>query len=224
MPRVHSTPKTEAVEKWSRERMPFLGGAETRETFFRRIRRFLPPLDARYQAVEKAYDAAKDAFRGLERSSGRRYFEHLRAVALILVEYLEVRDYEIIIAALLHDIVEDKPEWTIVRVRAEFGDRVAQLVEFLSIPDDEFDTKEEAERVYHERFEFAPREFFLVKISDRLHNLLTLRHRPRNKQIAKIEETKLYYYGFARRHLILLPELREVLALLQNEIALNEPA
>jgi (p)ppGpp synthase/HD superfamily hydrolase len=119
--------------------MPFLSGAENRDTFFRRVAKFLPELDPRYQAICKAYEIAKDAFREVERDGGERYFEHLRAVALILLEYLEIEDYEVIIAALLHDIVEDKPEWDIQRIRNEFGDRVALLVSYLSQPGpDEF--------------------------------------------------------------------------------------
>ena len=206
-----------AVSKWSRERMPFLTGAEDRVKFFKRIAKFLPELDPRYEAIKKAYDTAKDAFREIQRDSGQRYFEHLRAVALILLEYLEIRDHEIIIAALLHDIVEDKQEWTAQRVHNEFGDRVALLVSYLSQPEDrEFGSRKDAERVYYARFEFAPREFFLIKLSDRLHNLLTLGARSRKKQIAKIEETERHYMRYARKQLILLPELREVLNLLRT--------
>jgi hypothetical protein len=127
------------VESWAQARMPFLSGAENRDTFFRRVAKFLPELDPRYQGICKAYEIAKDAFREIERDGGERYFEHLRAVALILLEYLEIEDYEVVIAALLHDIVEDKPEWDIQRIRNEFGDRVALLVSYLSQPGpDEF--------------------------------------------------------------------------------------
>ena len=206
----------DAVTRWRTERMPFLSGAEDKERFFRRVAEFLPELDPRYQVIRRAYDIAKDAFRDVERDSGERYFEHLRAVALILLEYLEIHDYEIIVAALLHDIVEDKPEWTVQRVRNEFGDRVALLVSYLSHPKDvEFGSKEEASRVYHARFELAPREFFIIKLGDRLHNLLTLGARPKEKQVAKIEETDRYYLRYARIHLILLPDFRDVLALLR---------
>ena len=102
-------------------RMEFLKAAENRETFFKRISYFFPTLDPRYKLIEKAYNAAKDAFRGVFRDDNEtRYFEHIRAVTLILVDYLRVKNYEIIVAALLHDIVEDVPSWTIERVRAEF--------------------------------------------------------------------------------------------------------
>ena len=111
-----------------------LKGAKNRETFFRKIASFFAPMDPKYKAIENAYDYAKDAFRDVERENGDRYFEHLRAVTIILIDYLRVRDHEVIISALLHDIVEDIPSWTLERVRAEFGDRVALLVDYLSKP------------------------------------------------------------------------------------------
>lgn len=90
-----------------------LAGAGNRVIFFRIISGFFPTMDPRYKAIEMAYQDAKDAFREKYREGGERYFEHIRAVALILILYLRVRDYELIIAALLHDIVEDIPSWTI---------------------------------------------------------------------------------------------------------------
>ena len=75
--------------------------AENREKFFKRIASFLAPSDPRYQLIEKAYKYAKNAFRGRERKDGGRYFEHLRAVALILIDYFRIRDHVLIVAALL---------------------------------------------------------------------------------------------------------------------------
>lgn len=217
--RLRTSPSFTEIDQWREARMPFLSGAEDRAAFFKRISRFLPTFDPRYQAIERAYGIAKDAFRDDQRSSGERYFEHLRAVALILLEYLEITDCELIVAALLHDIVEDKPEWPIERVREEFGSRVALWIQFLSQPQNgEFGSKEESEHVYHARFEFAPREVLIIKLADRLHNLLTLGPRPPDKRRAKIEETELHYMRYARRECILLPELREVLGLLRKAL------
>ena len=116
------------------EALRFLKEAENRETFFRRIALIFPTLDPRYRLIERAYNDAKEAFRGIQRESGERYFEHIRAVALIVVDYLRVRDADLIVAALLHDIVEDRDDWTIARVQDEYGERVALLVEYLSKP------------------------------------------------------------------------------------------
>lgn len=192
--------------------------AENRKTFFKRIASFLPAMDPRYKRIEKAYDFAKDAFREMEREGGGRYFEHLRAVALIVIDYLRVRDPDIIIAALLHDIVEDKPSWTIERVRLEFGDRVALLIDYLSKPSEkEIASSEERRKTYHARFQNAPREFFYIKLSDRLHNLLTMWSLSKGKIQRKIIESEKYYLPYAEKHTILIHELEEAIKNLKKE-------
>src|SRR3989344_1233213 len=190
-------------------RMQFLTDAENRESFFRRISYFFPTLDWRYQLIVKAYDDAKDAFRGKYRDDGEtRYFEHIRAVVLILIDYLRVKDHRIIIAALLHDIVEDIPSWTIQKVEARYGKEVALLVEYMTKPPKEdYGSKEERDAVYHSRFRGAPRKFFLIKLADRLHNLLTLWTCTEEKRKRKIEETRMHYLPYAERHFILYHEI-----------------
>ncbi len=196
---------------------PLLKEAENRKTFFRRISFFLPPMDPRYRAIEKAYDYAEDAFRDRQRESGDRYFEHLRAVALILIDYLRIKNHVLIIAALLHDIVEDIPSWTIERIRVEFGDEVALLIDYLSKPPKEdFVSPKERVEVYRRRFQNAPREFFLIKLPDRLHNLLTMWDFAPERKAQKIEETKRYYLPDAEKHLILLHELEEAIEELEK--------
>jgi len=190
-----------------KKRLSYFSKAENRESFFARIASLYPESDNRYLLIKKAYNTAKDAFCGECRESGERYFEHLRCVALILIDTLYVYRhsdaYILICAALLHDIVEDIPSWTITRVREEFGEEVAELVDWL--------TKRNAKE-YHERFINAPRNFFLVKLPDRLHNLLTIWSCPRAKILRKIEETEKYYLPFAEQHLILARELHEAVA------------
>ena len=189
---------------------PFLTDAENRKTFFRRIARYYPTLDPRYKEIERAYDFAKDGFRGKYREGGDRYFEHIRAVCLFLIVYLRVKDHRLIVALLLHDNVEDLPWWTLERIQKEFGDYIALLVEYMSKPSEEdYPDKTEREAVYHERFRFAPREFFLMKLCDRLHNILTLGSCPLLKRKRKIEETRKHYLPYAEDHLILLHELEE---------------
>lgn len=207
------------VTEWAKRRMPFLFGVETRETFFKRIAMFLPELDPKYKKIEMAYDDAEEAFRGKKRDGGGGYFEnHLLPVTLILVEYLEIRDYELIIAALLHDILEDT-NWTVERLRSRYGDRVALLVWYATEPDDEeFGSKEASELVYYTRFESAARDVFIIKLADRLHNLTTLGARPKEKRATKVEETVRHYMPYARKHLLLLPELRDVVRLWREQL------
>lgn len=191
---------------------------EDRKAFFLLIATIYPTLDWRYKLIEKAYNDAKDAFRDKFRDSGERYFEHLRGVALILIAWLGVTDHRLIVVALLHDIVEDCHEWTIERVHAEYGEEVTLLVEWMTKPDPELfgGKKDEAERVYHERFEHAPREFFILKMADRLHNLITLWGCTEKKRVAKLVETRLYYLPWARKHTILYREMLEAIEFLET--------
>jgi GTP pyrophosphokinase len=181
--------------------------AENRKTFFKRIGSFLVPTDPRYIAIQKAYDVAKGEFRQEKRAGGERYFEHLRAVAIILIDCLRVRDYVLIIAALLHDIVEDIPSWTVERVKAEFGDEVAKLVDYLTKPPKgEYEDKERL-NIYFSRLRNAPREVFLIKLCDNLHNLLTLWDFNPKRRAKKIRETRQFYLRYAAKHIILIHEL-----------------
>jgi len=196
---------------------PLLKEAGDRKKFFRRVASFLPPTDQRYRLIEKAYDFAEEAFQGRQRDSGERYFEHLGGVDLILIDYLRIKNYILLIAGILHDIIEDIPSWTIERVRAEFGDEVALLLDYLSKPSkEEYPSGEERVEVYHRRFENAPREFFLIKLADRLHNLLSMWSLSPEKRAKKIEETKRYYLPYAEKHLILLHELEEAIEELEK--------
>lgn len=196
----------------------FLTATQNRETFFRLIATIYPTLDPRYKLIEKAYDDAKGAFRGKHRESGERYFEHLRGVTLILILYLGIRDHRLIIAALLHDIVEDCPDWPTERVVKEYGEEIALLVQWLTKPSLEFcgGNKEKVDEIYHERFEFASREFFILKLSDRLHNLITLWGCSKEKRTRKIIETHVHYLPWARKHLILHREIDAALEILER--------
>ncbi|SRR6056297_3606932 len=193
-----------------------LNRAGNRESFFNIIATIYPTLDWRYKVIEKAYNEAKKAFQGKERVSGERYFEHLRAVALIVILYLRIRDYRLIAAALLHDIVEDCEDWTIERVVQEFGEEIAKIVEWMTKPKETFPQSEDYIRVYHERFAVAPRKFFLIKMSDRLHNLLTIWPLGPEHIRKKITETKRYYLRYAEEHFILIHELEAALEELEE--------
>ena len=191
--------------------------AKTRESFFMRIASFLPQMDPRYQTIERAYNAAKDAFRDVQRDNGDRYFEHLRGTSLIQIAYLRVKNFHLIASCLLHDTVEDIPSWTIERIRMAFGDEIALNVDWVTKPRlENFSSEKERDKAYYARFPLAPRDFWLIKLPDRLHNLMTLWPYSQEKIARKIEETKIYYLPYAEQHLILLHELEEALENLER--------
>ena len=124
-----------------------------------------------------------------------------------------------IIAALLHDIVEDcDPEWTIERVLREFGARVAKLVAALTIPSGEFANREERLHAYHTQLFAGPPEALIIKLADRLHNLSSCGALSWDAQKRMIEETEHVYLPLAKEKSILAEELKEVIAKRKEEM------
>jgi (p)ppGpp synthase/HD superfamily hydrolase len=166
------------------------------------------------RSIENAYNTAKDAFREIERENGERYFEHLRCVALILMVYLRVRDANVIAAALLHDIIEDIKNWSQERIATHFNQIVGELVWWVSKPSiTSFDGDKEARnRAYHQNLTRAPRNALLIKLADRLHNLITLWGMSVEDQKRKISETQDFFLPIAENEIILIHEIEAAIA------------
>ncbi len=188
-----------------------------RATFFKLVGRHFPGGSDEYDLIVRAYETAKRAFENdVREGTGERYFEHLRAVALIIMVYMRVRDANIIVAALLHDIIEDKPAtWSQERVALNFNQNVAQLVWWVTKPSvSDYDgDKESRNRAYHHNLGRAPREALIIKLADRFHNLITLWGVDEEKQRRKVRETQDFYHPLAEREILLIYEI---------EAALNE--
>lgn len=147
------------------------------------------------------------------RESGERYFEHLRSVSLILILYLRVRNADVIAAALLHDILEDIDGWTQDRVALVFNQKVAELVFLVSKEDiSKYNgDNEERNRDYHRKLGTAVRDAVIIKLADRLHNIITLWGTSKEKQRRKVRETQDFYLPIAEKHFILVHELEAAL-------------
>jgi len=185
-------------------------GIENHETFMARVAATMfGTLDPKYIRIEKAYNLAKDAFRGMYREDNEtRYFEHLRAVALILIVHLRVRDPNVIVAAILHDILENCPGWTPTRLVNEVGYESAFLVESASkAPKREGVSKQQRDHEYDMRLQLADRRVILIKLADRWHNMLTLWVCGKEKILFKIEETRRVYLPLAEKEILLIHEL-----------------
>jgi (p)ppGpp synthase/HD superfamily hydrolase len=208
------------VPPWLRPKLAFLySHAENRELFFDRIAEIFPRSDERFKLIEKAYDTAKSAFRHRWRSEkGVRYFEHLRAAALIGVVYLRLRDANLIAALLLHDIIEDIPSWTQEKIAREFNREVADLVWWVSKPPKRhaLETKEDVDRRYHRKLERAPRNAIIIKLCDRLHNLITLWSVNVRKMRDKVSETRDFIMPIAEEHQLLIHEIEDVLRIVEK--------
>jgi GTP pyrophosphokinase len=187
-------------------------------SFEKLIDKYYSRFDRRHRMIMQAYCAAEDAFASTYRESGDKYFEHLRAVALILIEYLRVRDHELIVVALLHDIVEDIDGWTYERIAREYTERIADLVWWLTKPSvAHFKNEAERDRHYNQQLhERAPREAVIVKLADRLHNLVTMWDVSAGKRTRKIAETESFYLPLAVREMVLIHEMEAILDELKN--------
>jgi len=148
-----------------------------REQFFERLGN-LPHGDLR--AVMLAYWLSKDAHRVQTRDDGGRYFEHPRAVALLLIEH-GYRSGTVIVQALLHDVVEDTfvPPEAIVSL---FGKEAWRGLFLLSKRVPTFDPvtgkligrTKKSDDEYYDDISSAEVGTRLVKCADRRHNLRTM--------------------------------------------------
>jgi len=150
--------------------------------------------------VSRAYECAKSAHEGQFRRSGEPYIIHPLAVAKILAGLH--MDHETLMAALLHDVIEDT-DTTKEDLAAEFGDPVSELVDGVSkLTQIEFKTKAEAQASNFQKMALAMAKdirVILVKLADRLHNMRTLGplHAEKRRRIAT--ETLDIYAPIANR-------------------------
>lgn len=146
--------------------------------------------------IEEAYRLAKEAHRGQYRGDGvTHYFHHVRHVADIISCELGLKhDWKMIVAALLHDAVEDTFV-TIEMIRERFGETVAYWVELLTKGEE---YKKDKSSYVRQLLESLCIEVLIIKLSDRLANLRTLGMKPKEEfQVRQINETILEYLPLA---------------------------
>ena len=147
--------------------------------------------------IARAVEFATARHGAQQRPTGVPYLEHLLEAVQILVEGAGVTASDVIVAAVLHDVVEDTP-CTLADVAAEFGPRVAELVSWVTIPDPgPGDDRRAVRRAHLARLRDAPRDARLVKLADRMSNVQTLRNLPRPDQGPYYEQTVAYIVPLA---------------------------
>lgn len=167
-------------------------------SLLRSAKHLLNPEDIK--EVRKAYRYSADAHDGMRRKSGEPYILHPIAVAQITVEEMGL-DKVAIIAALLHDTVEDTGV-TVEDIRQEFGGHVAKIVEGLTKIESVYrpGASQQAENFRKMLLTLSEDvRVILVKIADRLHNMRTLESMPRAKQLKISSETIYLYAALAHR-------------------------
>lgn len=134
--------------------------------------------------VERALEACLNAHAGqLRKDSSVPYAVHPLHVALMLSRW--GLDESVILAGLLHDVVEDSEDWTVERVEAEFGKHVASIVGELT--EDKSLSWEQRKRAAVEHAAHLSPQAAAVKAVDKLHNLqalvLALRASPQPERV-----------------------------------------
>ena len=156
--------------------------------------------DEDWNFIKRAFFLAKEAHEGVRRRSGEPYLLHPIAVAKIVIEEIGL-GVKSVVAALLHDVVEDT-EYTVEDMERIFGPKIASMVDGLTKMSGVFnaDTSEQAE--YFRKVLLTLSDdvrVILIKIADRLHNMRTLGSMPLNKQIKITGETIYLFAPLAYR-------------------------
>jgi (p)ppGpp synthase/HD superfamily hydrolase len=141
-------------------------------------------------ALDQAFVFAIACHGEQTRPNGESYTLHLLEVVEILWEGVGIADEEILLAGVLHDVVEDT-SCSLDEIRARFGIGVANLVEWLTMPTrDSEESVEQVREKYFARLHSAPVKAIAIKLADRLSNVQKLDTHPRpEKQKAYYRET-----------------------------------
>ncbi|MDN3493412.1 RelA/SpoT family protein [Winogradskyella bathintestinalis] len=152
--------------------------------------------------IRHAFEVALDAHKDQRRKSGEAYIFHPIAVAKIVAQEIGM-DATSIAAALLHDVVEDNPEYTIGDMERLFGETIARIVDGLtkiSSLDSEMDVSLQAENFRKMLLTLNDDvRVIIIKIADRLHNMQTMDSMRADKQVKIASETLYIYAPLAHR-------------------------
>lgn len=162
------------------------------------IERYMPPEEI--QRVHAAFKLAEKAHDGVIRKSGDLYITHPLSVAIIVADMR--MDSDTIMAALLHDVVEDT-DYTLDDIQAHFGEVVQHLVDGVTkLDQSNFASKSDAVIAsFRNMMECFTEDYrvVLIKLADRLHNLRTLGAMRADKRRRIAKETFAVYVPLARR-------------------------
>ena len=151
--------------------------------------------------IDKAFNFAKEAHKGVRRLSGEPYIMHPIAVAQIACSEIGLGSTSIC-AALLHDVVEDT-DYTVEDISNIFGPKIAQIVDGVTkISGGIFGDKASAQAESFKKLLLTMSDdirVILIKISDRLHNMRTLGSQLPSKQYKIAGETLYIYAPLAHR-------------------------
>lgn len=169
---------------------------------YRRLLRKAKPIlkEGDAKLIKRAFTISMEAHKEMRRKSGEPYIFHPLSVAEICVEEIGLGTTSII-AALLHDVVEDT-DIQLKDLEQIFGKKIAKIIDGLTKIKGVFEYGTSAQAENFRKMLFTLSEdvrVILIKLADRLHNMRTLESMPRNKQLRVSSETIYLYAPLAHR-------------------------
>ena len=179
-----------------------------KQEILKRYRRLLKAArktksDIDKKMIRKAFDVALEAHKDMRRKSGEPYIYHPIAVAEIVADEIGLGTTSIV-CALLHDTVEDT-YITLEDIEEMFGKKVAVIIDGLTKISGVVDNSDPNYSIQAENFRKImltlsdDARVILVKLADRLHNMRTMEHMARHKQLKIAYETLFIYAPLAHR-------------------------
>ncbi len=167
---------------------------------YRNLLKACKPTKEGKALIRLAFDTAMEAHQEMRRKSGEPYIYHPIAAAQIVAEEIGLSTTSVV-AALLHDVVEDT-DVTLEDIERTFGKKVAQIVDGLTKIKGVFDHTSSLQAENFRKMLLTLSDdvrVILIKLADRLHNMRTLDSMPRDKQLKISSETKYLYAPLAHR-------------------------
>jgi len=152
------------------------------------------------QLVTRAFKLCYLSHDGVMRASGKPFYLHPVSVAEIVASEINIDDVSVA-AALLHDTVEDT-EVTLDDIHEKFGETVKHLIDGVTKISGVFKSRDTKQAETFMKLLLSMAEdirVVLIKFADRLHNMRTIQHMPREKQLQKATETMELYAPLAHR-------------------------
>ncbi|MGE4586592.1 MAG: bifunctional (p)ppGpp synthetase/guanosine-3',5'-bis(diphosphate) 3'-pyrophosphohydrolase [Mangrovibacterium sp.] len=157
--------------------------------------------DENRELMRKAFDFAHNAHAGVKRKSGEPYIIHPLAVAIIVSGEIGL-GVTSILAAILHDVVEDT-DYTLEDIANLFGKKVARVVDGLTKLSDDITAQQDSKQATNFRKMLMTLSddvrVILIKLADRLHNMRTLDSMIPSKQLKIAAETLYIFAPLAHR-------------------------
>lgn len=186
----------------------------SRQELVERLKGKVDPRDL--NRILSAYDVAASVHELQLRRDGSPYFYHVTRVCKILIDELGVTDPDTLIAALLHDVLEDSQELTAGILEYNFGPRVAAMVQTLTKDLQAHERDPDAVDWEHvERLRRAGPECLLIRLATRLDNFRCLGYDLKRNPFRYIQQTWERYIPLAQQYDD--PRLKQLVTLLQRE-------